>query len=271
MYSIAIHIKERTTILSFIMLFILLPKINYAQYNRPLNNSAKYDSTIKKWTDYNKELKQNYIGIQIKACALPKANINTIEGTYQLKSSLQSSFSIGMNYLVNRNSLWGINSGLHMNITKRNFFIHIPDNDLKGFLSTEGAPQIEDKEVFFKLVVPLTVVRNLKFNNRSFWNLKAGINLNYSGFSSDETITTSIADTNYQLKDIFNGNFNSNNNKKPWITFVLSSSKIIFLKNNNLLSVELFFEYSKTDFLKGEYEITIPDKPVTRGTYAVTG
>ena len=81
----------------------------------------------------------------------------------------------------------------------------------------------------------------------------------------------SVGDTNNQQIDIFNADFKSNNNLKPWISFSLGAAKNFLLKNKNLITVELFGELSNTDFLKADYEITIPNKPVTRGTYSVTG
>ena len=238
--------------LSFIILFLFCTQKNFAQYNDKLVN-------------------RYIIGIQTNACVLPNANIKTIEGNYHLRSALQSSFSIGVNYQQNFTRLWGFGSGLRLDIIKRNFFLHIPDSDLPGYLSTEGAPQIESKEIYPRLVVPIKIIRNFNYNDRGFWDLSAGINVNYSGFSEDVTITTSIADSNFQLKRIFYGDFTSDNNKKAWITFNLGTAKSMILKNNNLFAVGIFFEWSFTDFIEGEYEITVPNKPLTRGIYKISG
>lgn len=249
--------RKRNVVFSSILLSITLTQIAYAQ------DDTLYDS--------REYINNNSIGVQLKAGVLPGADFDITEGTYHLKSRLQSSFSIGMNYQTNLDHSWGINWGLHINLTKRNFFIHIPDSDLNGYLSSQGAPQIEDKDIYLRLVIPFRVIHKFLYNDHGFWDLKAGLNLNYSGFSNDEIITASIADTNYQSRNIFYGEFKSNNNNKPWVTFSLSSSKNLFLKNNNQISFEIFLELSKTDFLKGNYEITIPGKPVTRGTYSVSG
>ena len=45
----------------------------------------------------------------------------------------------------------------------------------------------------------------------------------------------------------------------------------MILKNNNLIAVGIFFEWSFTDFIKGEYVITVPNKPLTRGIYKISG
>ena len=217
------------------------------------------------------ELEHNKFSVVLTGSLLPKASIKTTEGNYHLQSKLQSSFSVGINYDFKLTSTWSLQTGLGLTLTKRNFFLHIPDSDLRGFLSTEGAPQIEDKEVIPILVLPILVKRRCFSNSKGFWEVGAGINLNYSGFLDDEIITSAIADTNYQLTNIFYGEFSSNNNGKPWITMQLTTSKTIFLRNYNLLSIGLFLELSNTDFITGAYQITVPKKPITKGTYSVTG
>lgn len=243
---------KRKEYFSFIVLFLFCAQKNFAQYSDELVN-------------------RYIIGIQTNACVLPKANIKTFEGNYHLRSALQSSFSIGVNYQINFTPSWGFSSGIRLDLIKRNFFLHIPDSDLPGYLSTGGAPQIESKEIYPRLVVPIKIVRNFNYNDKGFWDLSAGINVNYSGFSDDVIITTSIADSNFQLKQIFYGDFTSDNNKKAWISFNFGSAKSMILKNNNLIAVGIFFEWSFTDFIKGEYEITVPNKSLTRGIYKISG
>ena len=216
-------------------------------------------------------VKQNKIGIQIKGCVLPKANINTLEGKYQLQSRIQSAFSAGVTYQPNPNNAWDVSTGLQLELTNWNFFIHIPDSDLNGYLSTEGAPQIENKEVHFKIALPVQVVHQFGNGDHGSFGSKAGIKINYSGFSPDESITTWIADTNFNFTKIFHGEFKSDNNKKPWVSFLVSVFKSFYLKNNHQLSIELGIEYSDTRFIKGDYEIILPNKPITRGAYSVTG
>ena len=252
----------------FILLLVFFTQIIAAQnQNRVTDN---IDSTKNNFTEV---FQKNNISIQIKAEALPKANFKTHEGYYHLFSRPHSSFSAGLNYIFNLNDAWSFYSGLHFNLTKSNYFGNIPPADLTGsgvFISEEP-PLIYDKEVYYRLFVPLIAKRRFKFSESGFWDVRSGINLNYSGFSSDVGIGMSVGDTNNRQIHFFNSSFKSNNNFKPWISFSLGAAKNFLLKNKNLLAVELFCELSNTDFLKADYEITIPDKPVTRGTYSVTG
>jgi hypothetical protein len=220
---------------------------------------------------YNLGSLQNKISVEITGAILPKARINNIEGNYTLNSKLQSSFSLGLDYDFGALHSWIFESGIHINLTKRNFFLLIPDSDLDGYPPSEGAPQIEDKEVYFKITMPFIVKKIFQFNRKGFWDINGGIKLNYSGFSTDEGIGSSIADTSFQSTNIFYGEFTSNNGKKPWLTFTVGLSRSLWLDNENILTVGLFSEFSGTDYLYGEYEITIPNKPISKGTLAVSG
>jgi len=70
---------------------------------------------------------------------------------------------------------------------------------------------------------------------------------------------------------IFNSEISARNNGIPWITFLGGLSKSILLNNKNVLSLGVQVDLSPTYFLEGNYEITIPNKPVTSGTYKISG
>ncbi|WP_276503042.1 hypothetical protein [Terrimonas pollutisoli] len=265
--------RKRYLSFSFIFLMISFTQITTAQNQNKLIKELpdNIDSTKNSFTEV---FRKNNISIQVNGAVLPKANFNTREGNYYLYSRLHSSFSAGFNYIINLDEAWSLYSGLHFNLTKSNYFGNIPPGDLAGSgvrISEDSPPLIYDKEVFTRLFVPLIVKRRFRFSESGFWDIQAGINLNYSGFSSDIEIGMSVGDTSNRQIQIFNSNFKSNNNLKPWVSFSLGAAKNFLLKNKNLISVGLFCELSNTDFLKADYEITIPNKPVTTGTYSVTG
>ena len=141
-----------------------------------------------------------------------------------------------------------------------------------GFSRSEDAPPlIYYKEVYNRLVVPVVAVKRIKFRERGFWDIQGGIKINYSGFSSDEGIGMSIADSSFQFTSIFDSEFKSNNNGKPWLSFSLGGSRNLYLKNYNQLRIQLFAEFTQTHFVKGNYQITVPSKPLTIGTYSIKG
>lgn len=210
-----------------------------------------------------------YFGVQFFATAVPKPDFRVTAGTYRLQSKLQALFGAGLNYFVSLDQSFSMVYGLEVHLLSTNYFLLIPDNDLAGFLSTEGAPQIQDKEVYFKMAFPVLLSYRLGNTNKTGYSLSAGLKLNYSGFSPDISTNTQIADASLQRETIFRGEFKSSNNKKPWVTFLASVSKNVYLGKKSDLSVALLFELSPTNFIEGNYTITVPNQQVTTGSYAV--
>ena len=88
---------------------------------------------------------------------------------------------------------------------------------------------------------------------------------------SDEGFGVTAIDSNNRPHDVFNAEITATNNGKPWITFLGGFSKSILLDNKNVLAIGVQADISTTNFLKSNYEITIPSKPVTSGTYKISG
>lgn len=140
-------ITNSITHLLFSCFFVLCSLLVQSQQNSIQNNYYKSENNAVHPYSF-KELKEHNISIQIRAGIQPLPPIKTFEGDYHLQSTRQTSFSAGFNYQINRDSLWEISTGIDVILNRSHYFLHIPDEDLKGFLSTGGAPQIENKEVF---------------------------------------------------------------------------------------------------------------------------
>jgi hypothetical protein len=216
-------------------------------------------------------LTRHNIGVTVQTALLPPGKMETTTGNYYLQSKPQLSFSAAFIYKVNLGYKWSVDYGAEFNVISTNYYLHIPDADLPGYPSPEGAPQIQDKQAYFKTALSALLSYNFLFNEQAFWSARLGAKLNYSGFSADERIGAFIADTNRHLTKIFTGEFTSNNNKKPWISYVGGFSKSKRLHNDGLFSIGLFAELSTTNFIRGNYQITVPNKPVTDGKYSVNG
>ena len=90
------------------------------------------------------------------------------------------------------------------------------------------------------------------------------------GYDSDDYGYV-LEDTNQQRIDVFSMDLNSNNYKKPWISYNLGGGYSWILKNYNTLRAGLLTNISFTQFVKGTYQVNIPGKPLTEGAYGVTG
>src|SRR6187399_909728 len=219
-------------------------------------------------SDAQHETKQNNFGIEVIASILPPAKITREEGKYVLKSHLQSSYDLGINYLHHLKNDLIFSTGFHFIIGKRNFFANIPSTDINFW---DGGISIEEKELWGGFRIPFLLEKKLNAKKTNPFYIKAGVTLRYSGLMSDESYGLIAIDSNYRSNDVFNADISARNNGIPWITFLAGLSKSILLNNKNVFSIGLQADISTTYFLKSNYEITIPNKPVTSGTYKING
>jgi len=211
----------------------------------------------------------HYLAVRIEGGLLTETPVTTQTGNYRLQSRPQGSFSGGFIYQLNMGQRWSMSYGLLFNVVSTNYYLHIPDSSLKGYPSTGGAPQIEDKEVYYKASLPVFLSYNFCFNKKGFYSVHAGGKVNYSGIGVDLISGTLLQDSSGRLKEIFRDSFIYN--KSPWLSYTAGVSKTAVLKNDGMISIELFGELSKTNFIKGAYQITVPNQPVTKGNYLIKG
>jgi hypothetical protein len=207
----------------------------------------------------------HHLGVQLTAGMMPRAEVKSNEGTYKLHSGLQPSFDAAVYYKTNNGAFWTYAFGLGLTFIASRYNLHIPDADLTGFPSTQGAPQIEEKQVYFQLKIPFRLAYKFRHISNGYWSTEGGFDFKYSGFSTDETVTMSMANANGQQQAIYAGSFSSNNNHKPWFTATLAVARAIITGRSSSIILQTFIEGSITHSIHGEYQITVPGKPVARG------
>jgi len=216
----------------------------------------------------NSEFKKSNLAIEVVASILPDAKITRLEGNYELRSHLQSSYDLGINYLKYINKSLRLSTGFHFIVGKRNFFANIPSEDINNW---DGRNIIENKELWEAFRIQLLLEKKFSSKTKKEFLIKGGINLRYSGFMIDESIAGFLVYSNTQVVRIFRAELSPRNNGNPWLTFLGGFSKSVLLNNQNSLSIGLNAEISPTYFIKGSYEITVPNKPITTGTYKING
>jgi hypothetical protein len=209
--------------------------------------------------------------INFSVSVLPPAKITRDQGNYSLQSRLQSAYELGFNYIFNANKTLAFKTGVTAVLGRWNFYSRIPDYDLPGYSSATGAPLIWSKDVWGAAKLPLIFEQKFKTNRLGSMAVNAGLSLRYSGFNSDLGIRGAVLDSNFQTIYIFDSDFSMNNKNKLWTTFLIGISKLVHLKNYNVLSLGLQADLSGTNFLMGNYQITIPGQPVTSGMYSING
>ena len=249
---------------SLTLLVIHFTAISFGQFTPEFKNDlTEIDQSFD-----TKTFKKAFFAVEATALLLSKAKIKTLEGNYKLQSHLQSAYDLGINYLRYINEKWNLSTGFHFIVGKRNFFVHIPQSDLTN--SNPYGLLIEEKELWGSFRVTLLIERKLSAKLNPVY-IKAGLNFRYSGLMSEESFGVTRIEPNNQRTDVFNAEISARNNGKPWITFLGGLSKSILLDNKNVLSIGVQVDISTTYFLKSNYEITIPNQPITTGTYEING
>lgn len=249
-----------------IIYFFLLITIGFEGYSQS-SNSVETQLGEKR----NQPQRKTYLGIEINAGVMPKAIIRRYEGDYKLISRIQSSYDLGINFIWNFKNAISLITGIHFTVGKRNFFAKIPNSDLPGSFGAGTNLLIESKDLWGCMRLPVLIEKKIKFGNNSDFYGRLGVNLRYSGFMADESFVSAIRDQNNQRFEVFNASFSASNQGRPWITFLLGGSRYFSLDNKNLLVVGLNTDVSPVSFFKGRYEFTIPNKPVSSGTYQIHG
>jgi hypothetical protein len=259
MYNCLKHTKNW-----LVFLTLLITKASFSQ------NPTTKDSLVN-FSPLNKEktiLKRGNLSLEMIASVLPQAKITRDAGKYKLHSRLQSSYDIGINYLYNLNKSLILKTGFHFVVGKWNFFANIPSEDINNW---DGRNIIEGKELWGTIRIPLQIEKKLPSKKENPAYVNAGIAIRYSGLMTDIGFGSTLLGSNNQNTNIFNADFVITNSYKPWITFLAGISRRFILRNYNILSVGLNADISTTNFLKGTYAITIPNQPVTSGSYSING
>jgi hypothetical protein len=213
-----------------------------------------------------------FLSLYLKIGVSPDAYINQIEGQYRLESKPNISYSCGFNYIINLNPKFSLYSGISFYGTKLNFKVFIPASDIptipRAFPNT---PIVDYTEAYFHVSVPFLCERRLIVDQKSFWSVKGGLKLNYSGFNLDGKTGVSIQNSNGQQEGIYSSDFEYTNGHLPWINFSALASRNLVLSNKNILGIEIGIEAGKNGYVRGDYVITIPNKPVSTGIYKING
>jgi hypothetical protein len=215
---------------------------------------------------------KSFFALYLKTSILPKAQIEKLTGSYRLSPKPNISYSAGFRFIRNLKPELGLLSGIDLKFTKLNFYVYVPTSDIptipRAFPNT---PIVDYTEAHFQIAIPLLIEHRFRVSENQFWSLRAGGNINYNGFNLDGSIGYGVTDTNGQGVGIYSGDFEYTNGYKPWVTFVAAASKNLVLSNKNILSIEIGFEAGKNGYVRGDYAITIPNKPVSYGIYKING
>lgn len=234
-----------------------------AQNRQPLNKEAKVFDEI------DLLFSHNHISILITPSHYGKVNIKKQQGNHELTSEKQIGVTAGFMHYTNFSKSYSFIKGLHVSIAGRDEVYRIPVNTDHFELFEDGKPSQEYDLVHVS--VPLWIEKRWFNNTGRFLNCFAGINLRYSLTSSEEEMESFYGNSNGTNTKFHSWLLNLNNEGKPWINYNLGGGYSWILSNNNILQTNILINYSNTKFVDGTYQFTLPNEPITEGTYSIKG
>lgn len=251
---------SKTYLLFFVYFLLLFSKTVHAQKETTESDKNKII------------FKGNHFSFEYSKLVAPKANISKQTGNYPISSSSVPGSKLGLLYHINFNSQYSLNIGAEAIIEGTNFILTFYKNDFSPPLNQDyffTGKQTRAGNLLIR--VPLIVEKRFWYAEKNFISIEAGIGINYSTGSDLDSRGYIVENSNDSVFQVAKINVDANNNAKPWISYLLSVAHSWRLKNNNYLQLGFGSNLSFTKYLNGTYSITIPDKPLTSGSYSSTG
>lgn len=227
-------------------------------------------NTIRQGYHHDVLFSGNHYSLSLTPHLANKAGINNSSGPYLMKSSFVGGLEFGVNRHSNLNNNFAIIIGLHLGTSGRNYLLNIPKED---FNPPRQYNYIDNgtisREFDFYFSAPILLEMRLFNNSKNFWNGLIGLNIRYSLSNYSETTMSYIEDSNNQLLKILEMELEVGNNSRPWLNYNLGGGYNWLLKRNNILRANLLFNYSAKKLVRGTYDITVPNQPLSKGNYSV--
>lgn len=211
----------------------------------------------------NKEGAFKY-SIYVSGNIVAPATVKKYEGAYSLNSLIQSNYSLGLSRLFRYGKRDYLSFGLALVVGKKNIYANIPDADL-GALNASGQRLIEDKDIYAFVQLPVSYSHLFSLSNKNLILGTLGCRLNYTGFVPKEYLAAYVSDNSGQYRLIY-----SSESFTPGDFFWSFSGSFqypLWMTPTHRLFAGLKMEIAIRHFEETAFEITIPDKPITRGIF----
>jgi len=243
-------------------LFIFL--IFSTQIQSQVNTKKEPDNNL--FTSNELLFRKGHIGITIIPFVCSKAVITKSEDTYEIHSTPQFGFEAGFTKYFHIDIAHSIYTGIYFGAYGRNFNYNIAIEEFgspPGWsdISTNGAAS---REFNFMGAVPLVFQKRWFSKDKQFWYATAGTTLRYTPYIEEN-------EEHVFFTPFFKMHFETNPEKKVWLTYNAAGGYSMVLKNNQILSAGVYVNLSFTSFAKGHYQFTVPNQPIVEGNYEVKG
>lgn len=245
-----------------------LPLLIFMLLGDQVQSQAISNKTINKnlFTPNELLFRNSHIGLTIIPFVCEKARITKSEDKYAIHSTHQLGFEVGLKKYFHIDTAHSIYAGIVFGAYGRNFNYYIP---IEEFGSPPGWNDIStnkaaSREFNFLAGVPLIFQKRWFKKYRNFGYMLGGVTFRYSPYIEEN-------EEHRFFSTYFRMQFETNPGKKVWLNYNVGGGYSLLLKNKQILSAGLYANLSFTSFAKGQYQFTVPNKPVVEGKYKVNG
>ncbi len=214
----------------------------------------------------------NHFGFDISPLSVFKASTKNLKGDKVIRSSATPGFKTGLVYGINFNKEYSLKLGAEAIIAGRNFEVNFYKDEfsppLKKDYLLNGLKTFTGDLI---LGMPISIEKRFLLRKNKYIHAAAGLRMNFSTGGDFDIDQVTVENINNQYIHAAEIDKTANNDAKPWISYLVSIGRSYILGNNNILQLSLISNLSFTKYVNGTYQIDIPGKPLSEGTYSSSG
>jgi hypothetical protein len=216
--------------------------------------------------------KGNHIQFNFSILSTFKARLTETKGDYPVKATATPGLLLGFKYAINFNNYYSLLTGPEAAIAGRNFIVSFYKNDFyPPLIKDYHFKGIDTYLADLILSLPVFLEKRILYSNTKYVFFQAGVRLNISTGADADYFDLLVMDTNNNFYHAANVDVMANNNAKPWISLPINFGHAWLLRNNNGLQLAITSNISFTKYVNGIYQVTMPNQPLTEGSYSSTG
>lgn len=199
-----------------------------------------------------------------------KAKTQSVTGNYHLTTSYKHGFEAGPDLYIHINNSYSFNVGLHAGGVATNYKLFIPGSDFNPSIGYDVDDKGRTTSLWsFYITAPFWIQKRWFTESHSFWNIVAGVSVRYYPVRYYPYGVQEIyRDGNGNQIKVLDINASIGNNLRPWLNYNIGGGYSFLLRNNNYLQCNLVANFSDKKIVNGTYEINVPGKPQSTGTYS---
>lgn len=256
--------QTHNTFLAVLIYIVLL------SHTLTANAQKKQDSIFYKNLLKNTVFNGNHFGFNFGFNAVVPMTIEN-NSHYHFYSRFALGFNLGLNYIINFNNQYALNTGIGLLVNGRNFNYNINKSattpPMHRNLISSNTQALVSPQAFIQL--PLQIEKRW-LKNKSYTYASVGTNLNYSFSGASETISDSrFGNGNYY--EFFNLNTDWYNHQKLNVNLHLGYGIGFLNKRNNINKIGIVANISFARMAQSSYTFSLPNQTLATGFANLNG